>query len=243
MTSGAYGPLAALLTRHADSVMFWLSSWRVMWCWFYLPTRLPPSYNRWILTLARMDPGLLELLRLVRRGEYVYGREPAEGVAELCREIAGKMGRQAGEVNPAGIKRLDCGFVHGAYSGACEVHSAKRWMYAFFDALKIYLPVHFVPQLLFNLRGLARAPRETVLHTLLAAGRSSTFLATFVASIYASVCLVRTRLPRLFPGVRPIVWDDGLCAGLGCMLCGLGILIESKRRRTEMSLFVTTRAL
>lgn len=223
--------------------MFWLSSWRVMWCWFYLPSRLPPSYNRWILALARMDPGLLDLLRLIRQGDYVYGKAPSEKVAKLCRGIAEGMGRSAAEVNPAGIKRLDCGFVHGAYSGACEVHSAKRWAYAFLDALKIYLPVHLVPQLLFNLRGLARAPGPTVAHTLLAAGRSSTFLATFVASIYAAVCLVRTRLPRLFPGVRPIVWDDGWCAGLGCMVCGLSILIESKRRRREMSLFVTTRAL
>lgn len=223
--------------------MFWLSSWRVMWCWFYLPTRLPPSYNRWILALARMDPALLDILRLIRSGEYVYGKAPSTEVAVLCAGIAGKMGREAGMVNPAGIRRLDCGFVHGRYDGACEVHSAKRWVYALVDALKIYLPVHFVPQVLFNLRALARAPGAVFGHTLMAAGRSSTFLATFVATIYASVCLVRTRIPKLFPGVDPIVWDDGLCAGLGCMLCGLSILIESKRRRREMSLFVTTRAL
>jgi len=214
-----------------------------MWCWFYLPTRLPPSYNRWILALARMDPGLLELLRFIRSGDYVYGTQPSAKVADLCAGIAATMGKAPELVNPAGIPRLDCDFVHGAYSGACEVHSAKRWVYAFLDALKIYLPVHFAPQLLFNLRALTRAPGETVLYTLLAAGRSSTFLATFVASIYASVCLVRTRIPKLFPKVEPAVWDNGLCAGLGCMVCGLSILIESKRRRREMSLFVTTRAL
>lgn len=113
-----------------------------MWCWFYHPHFLPPSYNRWILALARMDPGLLSLLRLVRTGEYAYGQKPSAKVAAISAGIAARMGKEPRLVNPAGIRRLDCSFVHGKHCpGSCEVSVAKRWALGFADALKIYLPV------------------------------------------------------------------------------------------------------
>lgn len=103
--------------------------------------------------------------------------------------------------------------------------------------------VHLLPHLIFDPRTLIRSPSATLLRILLAASRSSAFLATFVASIYASVCLLRTRVAFVMPGVPPLFWDSGIATGLGCLVCGLSILTESKRRRREMSLFVTTRAL
>ena len=58
------------------------------------------------------------------------------------------------------------------------------------------------------------------------------------------MCLVRTRIPlALLPNVNPQIWDSGLCTGLGCFLCGFSVLIENKRRRREMSLYVVPRAL
>jgi hypothetical protein len=88
---------------------------------FYRPNQLPPSYNRWIATLARMDPRLLvrllvterrsnlkdrntnpppsllfcaqELLQYARRGEYVYGKKPHKEVELMCEGIAGALGR------------------------------------------------------------------------------------------------------------------------------------------------------
>jgi hypothetical protein len=59
---------------------------------FYLPSRLPPSYNKWISTLARMDPRLLQLLRDARSGAYTYGQEPSAEVAKMTAGIASALG-------------------------------------------------------------------------------------------------------------------------------------------------------
>lgn len=38
--------LGRLLASRGDVILFILSSWRIMWVWFYKPWLLPPSYNR-----------------------------------------------------------------------------------------------------------------------------------------------------------------------------------------------------
>ena len=93
VTSGRWGSVVSFIASHADTFVFWASCWRIMWCWFYAPLRLPDTYNRWILKLARMDPRLLRLLQYARKGEYVYGQEPNAEVALMCDEIAAGVGR------------------------------------------------------------------------------------------------------------------------------------------------------
>lgn len=187
ITKGRWGSVASVIGQNADTLLFGLSCWRIMHCWFYLPERLPASYNKWILTLARMDPKLLQLLQYARAGEYVYGQKPNAEVLKMCQAIAASAGSETRFVNPELIKRLDCTFVHGKIgAGSCEANAIKRWIAAFRDCLFIYLPVHLVPQLLFNLGRITQSPLSSLLHILLAASRSSAFLATFVASIYAS---------------------------------------------------------
>jgi hypothetical protein len=107
----------------------------------------------------------------------------------------------------AQISTLPCHVVHGKVgdSGSCEVATLRRWRTAWLQSMGIYLPVrrgmrriglrtdacaqvHAVPRLLFGRQKLVSAPIETLTSTLLAAARSSAFLATFVASIWASVC-------------------------------------------------------
>ncbi|KAL8820860.1 MAG: hypothetical protein Q9223_001016 [Gallowayella weberi] len=84
-----------------------------------------------------------------------------------------------------------------------------------------------------------------VIRTCKAALRSSAFLASFISLFYYGVCLSRTQLgPRLVSPkvISPMMWDQGLCVCAGCVLCGWSILIETKRRRQEVALFVAPRA-
>ncbi|GAA6001906.1 hypothetical protein JCM10207_002373 [Rhodosporidiobolus poonsookiae] len=239
-------PLLTLAASHGDLLLFVLSAWRIMWAWFYQPHLLPPSYGRWILQLARMDPRLLSLLQFARGRRYVYGKEPDVEVMSMCEGIARHAGTDVNLVNPARISRLDCSFVHGRLgAGSCETNAAKRWARAFLDALLIYLPVHAIPPLLFNFRRVLRDPSSSLLRILLAASRSSAFLATFIASVYAAVCLTRTRLPILLPSVSPPQQslDAGLCVLAGTFACGWSVLLENKRRRREMALYCAPRAL
>ncbi|GAA5894236.1 hypothetical protein JCM5296_004691 [Sporobolomyces johnsonii] len=242
---GRFGPLVTFLASQADTLVFWLSCTRIMWCWFYKPHLLPSSYSRWILTLARMDPRVLQLLRFAREGRFVYGQRPDDEVAKICAAIATANGQDARTVNPEYITHIDCtSLVHNTIgAGSCETNAIKRWAAAFFDCLLIYLPVHAIPPLLFNFRRLVSEPGSSILRILLAASRSSAFLATFVSSIYASVCLVRTRLPQVFPSLPQQPLDAGLSVALGCFMCGWSVLIENHRRRREMALYCAPRAL
>ena len=71
--------------------------------------------------------------------------------------------------------------------------------------------MHLIPRLVFSRRRLLKHPIKVLTSILLGTAQSSAFLATFIASVYAGVCLGRTRLlPRLFPNQPQIVWDRGL---------------------------------
>lgn len=147
-------------------------------------------------------------------------------------------------MDPSQIRRIDCSVVHHSIGGGtCEQNALKRWIRAFLDALAIYLPVHAIPPLLFNFRRVLSQPGMSAKRILQAACRSSAFLATFVASIYAAVCLVRTRLPQAIPSTPQQPLDGGLAVQLGCLVCGLSVLIENKHRRKEMALYTAPRAL
>ncbi|KAF8640570.1 hypothetical protein AX17_000232 [Amanita inopinata Kibby_2008] len=80
---------------------------------------------------------------------------------------------------------------------------------------------------------------------LMGAMRSATFLSTFVASYWYTVCLTRTLvLARLFPWISHDFWDGPYgCLLAGSLICGNSIWIESGRRRGEMALYVLPKAL
>jgi hypothetical protein len=152
------------------------------------------------------------------------------------------------EANPARFKvnSLPCVLVHGrtGNSTSCEANTIRRWGYGWLQSMIIYLPVHALPPLLFNRKRLTSKPLNTLMTIFLGATRSSAFLATFISSIWACVCLGRTRLlPKLFPSLPQQIWDGGVAPLLGCMACGFSVVIENKRRRGEMALYVAPRAL
>lgn len=92
---GRAAPLLRFLASQGDTIVFWLASSKIMWAWFYRPHLLPPSYGKWILQLARMDPRLLQLLRYARAGRFVYGKQPDAEVVEMCAAIAKHAGKDA----------------------------------------------------------------------------------------------------------------------------------------------------
>lgn len=103
--------------------------------------------------------------------------------------------------------------------------------------------MHLAPPLFFRPARLLENPASSILHILLASVRSSTFLGTYIAIIWYSICLVRTRIGHQVLGVNQTRLDDTLGPLVGAMLCGLSLLVESKHRRGEMTLYVVPRAL
>jgi len=120
-------------------------------------------------------------------------------------------------------------FVHPRAPHSCAHNSWNQWSGGFLRALVLYAPVHAVPVLLFRLKEIMGPAhvRNAILKRVVAATlRSSAFLATFIASIWSVICLV-----------RHTVRDDTVAGPLlGCLVCGTSIFIEKASRRTELAM-------
>ena len=226
------------LTHHTSTFLFALSSCTIMWTWFYHPSRLPPTYNKWIASAADVDPRLIHLLREAHEGKMIYGKDTghAHVLQSMCQDYSWPL--EWGD--PGTTVPIPCTVVHMGTGPNCHWHAAVRFTRAFRFALATNLPL----QLLVKARkkpsfqAFKRACEEAI--------RSSAFLGAFVGLFYYGVCLSRTALgPKLFTydTITPQMWDSGLCVGTGCVLCGWSILIEAERRREELALFVMPRAL
>ncbi|KAF9229279.1 hypothetical protein BS17DRAFT_771260 [Gyrodon lividus] len=258
------------IATRLDAVIFWASCARIMWCFCYQPQRLPPSYVRWINSLANADRRLLEVLRARQAGTWSYiDGSPTERIlactlAEELRyppswgdpvalpayggQIADAAWKRLGVHGRNGVGGLPCELVHGSVTArfgldnSCVANAAVRAAYAFVKALTIYLPVHFLPLLLTRPSSALRLRRA--LPPFLSAVRSASFLSSFLFLYWFSVCFTRTLvLARIFPNVSHDMWDGPYgCALAGSLVCGASIWIENVRRRGEMALYVLPKA-
>ena len=225
------------ISQHSSTLLFALSSGTIMWAWFYHPTRLPPTYNKWIASAADVDPRLINLLREAREGNMIYGKDTGHAhiLQSMCRDYNWPL--EWG--NPGVTVPIPCDVVHMGIGPNCHYHAAVRFTRAFRFALATNFPL----QLLVKARNPSfKAFRRACQEAL----RSSAFLGAFVGLFYYGVCLSRTRLgPKFlsYSTITPQMWDSGLCIGTGCVLCGWSILLEAERRREELALFVMPRAL
>lgn len=226
-----------LLPQLADAGAFAASSAIVMWAWFYLPHRLPRSYEKWIGEIAKVDSRLIEVLRRARMGLFVYGKETGQAplMGSMCKDYNWPV--EWGD--PTKTIPLPCTMVHMDCGPSCEVHALIRFARTFKVACATYVPLQiaFRPRAMKSMESLVRALSDAL--------RSSAFLASFVTLFYYSVCLARTRLgPKLFDlkTITRQMWDSGICVGAGCIMCGWSILVENPRKRQELALFVAPRA-
>lgn len=237
--TGRLSRLERTLSRNIDPAVFALSSGIIMWSFVYKPDRLPRSYNAWMSTVARIDPRLLETLRQIRFGNFVYGKDT--GMAPLLQGMCREYGMPEVWGDPAKTAPVPCELYHMGLGPSCEWHAMRRFVRGWWFAMKMYLPLNLL--LLLKRRHLHSS--EKVYNVLIDACRSSAFLGTFITFFSFSVCLARTRIgPRLFSEktISKQMWDGGLCIGAGCLTCGWSILLEKAGRRQELASFVAPRA-
>ena len=228
---------AALLKKMTDPWIFATSASIIMWSWFYAPMRLPKAYNQWISRAANLDPRLLKALRLCRQGDFLYGQDT--GQAPMLKSLCNELGLPDQWGDPVKTIPIPCELYHCGTGPSCEVHAITRLLNSWKFSMSLYLPL----QLLTKLR---RPSEQALIAAIRDAAQSSSFLASFVAIFYYSVCLARTRLgPKTFSSttVTPQMWDSGLCVLAGCLTCGWSIMLEKASRRQEIAFFAAPRAL
>lgn len=150
--------------------------------------------------------------------------------------------KEMGVPHRSGLGGLPCEIVHcGVGGNSCIKNTVVRGFEAFCKASVIYLPVHLLPAMLLRPKRLLSSPWSTVL----AIGRSGSFLASFVSIMWFFVCFTRTVvLARMLPHISHTFWDGPKgCVFIGSMMCGSSIFVEHPRRRAEMALYVLPRAL
>lgn len=231
----------SFVEQAAIPTMFATSSALVMWTWFYAPQNLPPSYRSWISSAAQIDERLIQALREVRYGTFIYGQDTGRErlLGDMCRDLG--MPEIWGD--PAKMA-IPCELYHSGTGKNCEYHALSRFVRGWSFAMRMYLPLNLAALLLRRKEPLSEAVRQAVIE----AARSSSFLGLFIALFYYGVCLGRTRIgPHLmrdkdsFP-TRTYI-EGGPNVATGCALCGWSILLEKAARRTEISFFVAPRAL
>ncbi|EMG45533.1 hypothetical protein SBY92_004969 [Candida maltosa Xu316] len=226
------------LAKYGDALLFIASCTCIMFCWFFYPEKLPPSYHKWITSAANMDVELWEVLRLVRQKKIVYGEHgPYEDFLIPYFEKYGEDPRRANTVR---TQPIECEAVHAFKTKSCEIHALWRFWRGFEFAASVYTPLNLL-MLLFPSKTkmsvrLLRAIRSSV--------RSSCFLGAYIGFYWYAVCLARTRLfPKLFPHIPRVRFDDTICAASGAFACGFSSFIETAQRRKELALFVAPRGL
>ncbi|KAG0364846.1 hypothetical protein BC939DRAFT_433955 [Gamsiella multidivaricata] len=238
---GSYGAVA----------VFVLACTEIMFSWLYEPERLPGPYAFWITRMSRMDKRLLETLRAVREDRVHFGQSNPPEVSNLLIGLCEDLGFDPKMGDFELRNRLSCRVVHQGIADSCEVHTGYRWIQGFMVSAGIYLPVHLLPALLSPkafFEKLQKNPISTASSTLLAAARSSAFLATYIALIWYGICSWRSKIMPLVMKLTGRRYSSNVIDNiygplLGSFMCGFSVLIEKPHRRAEMALYVLPRAM
>ncbi|KAK0525056.1 hypothetical protein OC834_005300 [Tilletia horrida] len=187
-------------------------------------------------------------LRKIKAENIAKARAAGRSAAELTTRELEDGFELAGAGGPRGrgeMGGIPCELVHCGVTGeSCVANAALRWWHGWKTCMRIYVPVHLLPKVLFAPKRALDDPVTLIKTVALGSARSASFLATFITSIWFSVCFVRSLvLPRLFPHISHQYWDAGLGPLLGSWLCGFSIFLEEKKKRAEMALYVAPRAL
>lgn len=116
---------------------------------------------------------------------------------------------------------------------SCERHALTHSLRMLLLALKVYIPLHVVPLILLRSKELRRQPGEMMLRCVKGIAKSCIFVAVYSGIIRYAMC----KLGKLTGSAGRLILS--LCVLLG----SLAIVIESPRRRTELTLFLLPRGL
>ncbi|KAH7905838.1 hypothetical protein BJ138DRAFT_1072359 [Hygrophoropsis aurantiaca] len=265
---GLQGSYNAFTTRrgwhvpHGDVLVFCLCCAQIVYAFFSRPDTLPRSYTTWLTTASGAPPPAINMVRDINRiGTFkvqdldkILQREdliPANRTAILARKaLAISTPPNYGPSYPP------CGAVH-PWVASCTQVPFPRFFTVFKWAFPIYGALHFVPLMLFKRGAFWGKGREAWMRMLGRAGwgtvRSSAFMASFVAVYQSWFCfkhylhaVLSSRSSKSkFTLPQPLI--DLLASkysyALGGFFGALSLLVEEKRRRGELAMYVLPKGL
>ncbi|KAL5431900.1 hypothetical protein PMIN07_008928 [Paraphaeosphaeria minitans] len=197
-----------VVSRSTPTVLFCFSAATIMHAWFYSPSRLPQSYNRWISAAAELDHRLILALRHARYGTWVYGKDM--GIASLLGSMCRDYGLAEELGDPAKTIPIPCELVHMGCGKSCEKHALSRFWRGWVFAARMYAPLQLIV-LARHVKKTSRTGdqlvglnRSVVSKALVDTTRSSAFLGAFIAFFYyGGLCL--SQVQRAHMNIRKVL--------------------------------------
>ncbi|XP_024964198.1 uncharacterized protein LOC112504491 isoform X2 [Cynara cardunculus var. scolymus] len=220
--SKRFGRICKPLTwAHGDLFLMCLSSTQILCAYILKQDSLPPTYKSFLNKHGGKDPIILQGIRDI-----------ACGVPFTNLEQIQKYYKSTGvDVMLDPQMEVPCSIIHENQS--CSWHAFSFFLQSYKRAIPVYLPVYLIPALIVHRQGLAKRPFTILAKGLLGTARSSLFLSTYCTSAWVWTCF----LFRLFKRCNVTM------LALGTFPTGLGLAIEKKSRRIEISLYCLARAI
>ena len=216
--------------------LFHLSSWIIMYSWFYYPSALPAKYTRWISKMARIDKNLINELMLIKfeQSSYKEGNSLPISLVKIVESFG------VPKVDAERIMcPLPCKYAHRGIE-SCTKHTLDTLLKGFRDGIvvsyvnKIYGPLSVVWLLMRFKSQKSKGFVNTVTAAIISAVRSSLFLGSFIALIWAGICIGRNTFNPL---------DKPIGVLLATFIGGFAIHIEEKSRQHQLALYCIPKAL
>lgn len=220
--SERFGRICKPLTwKHGDIFLMCLSSSQILSAYILNQESLPASYKSFLNKHGGKDPVILQGVKDIASGK------PFTNLNAI-KKYYKTMGVDV-KLDPN--MKVPCTIVHGNQS--CSGHIISFFIQAYKRALPVYLPVYLIPALIVHRKGLLQRPYTILAKGLIGTARSSLFLSVYCASAWMWTCF----LFRIFKRCNvPMV-------AMGTFPTGLGLAIEKKSRRMEISLYCLARAI
>ncbi|KAH7922062.1 hypothetical protein BV22DRAFT_1071135 [Leucogyrophana mollusca] len=251
----AFTTKRGLHVPHGDVLVFCLCCAQIVYAFFSRPDTLPRSYTTWLATASGAPPPAINMVRdlnrtatfKVRDLEKIFDREdliPNNYMALVERKAL------ATAIPPDfGPRYPPCGAVHPWVESCTEV-PLPRFFTVFKWAFPIYGALHFVPMILFKRGQFFNKPLNMLTRAGWGTLRSSAFLATFVATYQSWFCFKHwlhaalsaqntVKLPQKFIDF----FASKYSYALGGFFGALSLLVEEKRRRGELAMYVLPKGL
>jgi len=144
--------------------------------------------------------------------------------------------------------RITCETIH-PWIDSCVYVGVDRFFKVFFWIFPVYGALHFIPMLLFRRKVFMREPLFVSLKSLKGTVRSSTFLSVFVFIFQSLLCIkIQAHQSKWAQQLTSRKFRDALFMSrvswwLSGAISGFALLVEEKRRRAELTMYVLPRGL
>ncbi|KNE56968.1 hypothetical protein AMAG_17981 [Allomyces macrogynus ATCC 38327] len=221
-----------------DSLLFIASCAQILFSYIFYPDTLPKEFYAFMIKMAQIPPNVLGANRIVCRAEETGGIDlPGLLAWAAKRKSTTPENLAAIAASPAHLDMLPCCFLH-PHSNSCSWYCGSLAKNVFTSIFPVYLTLHVMPTLIFRGRSVLSNPTSFASRAMFNTVRSSVFLAVFISGYQIQTCF-----HRLLFKLGAIKQDHRLWYGWFGLVTAFSILIEDKKRRSELGMYVAPKAI